>query len=158
MHQKRIVSTQNSKQFVYELFEPSEGEHTATHLNASRKCKRDNTLQHTATHCNTLQHTNCLSLLKKGRAHGPPTSLHTEKHTIQTHCNTSQHTAIHHSTLQQRVSHIHVFAYLKYVQSNILHPTAAHLNALQQRVSHIHISAYLKYIHYKHTATHCYTL
>jgi len=43
-------------------------QHTATHC--------ESVLQHTATHCNTLQHT-------------------------ATHCNTLQHTATHYNTLQQ---------------------------------------------------------
>jgi len=54
--------------------------HTATHCNtlqhtATQMQHTRNTLQHTATHCNTLQHT-------------------------ATHCNTLPHTAIHCYTLQ----------------------------------------------------------
>ena len=49
-----------------------------------------NTLQHPATHCNTLQHT----------------AIHcnTPQHTA-THCNTLQHTAIHCNTLQLTATH-----------------------------------------------------
>jgi len=56
-------------------------QHTATHRN---------TLQHIATHCNTLQHT--------------ATHRNTLQH-IATHCNTSQHTATHRNTLQHLARH-----------------------------------------------------
>jgi len=47
-------------------------------------------LQHTATHCNTLQHTNDTGLSKVGRGDAADTT---------THCNTLQHTATHCNTL-----------------------------------------------------------
>ena len=56
-------------------------QHIATHCN---------TLHHTATHCNTLQHT--------------ATHCNTLQHTA-THCNTLQHTARHCNTLQHTATH-----------------------------------------------------
>jgi len=57
--------------------------HTATHCNTRQHpCI---TLQHTATHCNTLQHT--------------ATHCNTLQHTA-THCNTRQHAATHCTTLR----------------------------------------------------------
>jgi len=67
------------------------------------------TLQHTATHCNTLQHTatHCNTRL----------SFHRNKalQHIATHCNSLQHTAPHCNTLQH---------------------TATHCNALQRTATH----------------------
>ena len=63
------------------------------------------TLQHTATHCNTLQHT--------------ATHCSILQHTA-THCSTLQHTAAHCNTLQHTAAHC-----------NTLQHTAAHCNTLQ---------------------------
>jgi len=60
-------------------------QHTATHYDTLQHIC--NTLQHTATHCNTLQHT---------AAHLQHTTTHCS--TSATHCNTLQHTAQHCNT------------------------------------------------------------
>ena len=66
-------------------------QHTATHCNTLQtSATRCNTLQHTATHCNTLQHA--------------ATHCNTLQHTA-THCNTLQHTATHCNTLISYVRH-----------------------------------------------------
>jgi len=93
---------------------------------------------HTATHCNTLQHTTI-------------THCNTLQHTA-THCNTLQHTAAHaqhthcgcecalcrapYSTLQLLATHC-----------NTLQRTATHCNTLQHTATH--------YITLQNTATHC---
>jgi len=61
-------------------------QHTATHCNTLRSRRRQ-TVQHTATHCNTLQHTATHS------AHGGDRQCNTLQHTA-THCNTLQHTPL----------------------------------------------------------------
>ena len=73
---------------------------TATHCNTLRHTNRNvhmwhdicNTLQHTATHCNTLQHTatRCDIL----------TAMFISDMTYAAHCSTLQHTAAHCNTLQ----------------------------------------------------------
>ena len=65
-------------------------QHTATH------CNTLHSLQHTATHCNTLQHTatHCISLQHTA------TIFHALQHNDATHCSTLQHTATHCNTLQ----------------------------------------------------------
>jgi len=65
----------------HDSFIPVAALHTATHCNTlQHTC---HTLQHAATHCNTLQHT--------------ATHYNTLQHTA-THCNTQQHTAIYCNT------------------------------------------------------------
>jgi len=63
----------------------------------------DNTLQHTATHCNTLQHTathcNNTSTLQRTERR-----CHTLKRT-ETHCNALQCTAMHCNALQHTAAH-----------------------------------------------------
>jgi len=72
-------------------------------------------LQHSATHCNTLQHTatqficsTSQEILRKCATYAylPPTATHcnTLQHTA-THCNTLQHTATHCNTLQHTATH-----------------------------------------------------
>ena len=79
-------------------------------------------LQHTATHCNTLQHTTYLA------THSDVwRDFHMLRHTA-THCNTLQHTAIHCNTLQHTATHC-----------NTLRHTATHcntLNTLQHTATH----------------------
>jgi len=62
---------------------PRGDEHTATHCNTLQ-----HTLQHAATHCNTLQH--CLYIRESLEVMS--TLQHTATHTA-THCNTLQHSA-----------------------------------------------------------------
>jgi len=78
-------------------------EHTATHCIA---------LQHTATHCNTLEHTatHCIALQHTTFGHRP-TALYATwyqataslQHTA-THCNTLQHTAAHYCNTLHRTA------------------------------------------------------
>jgi len=98
-------------------------QHTATHCN---------TLQHTTTHCNTLQHT-----LQQLRNSAVPI---TQQHTA-THYNTLQHTATHCNTLQCTATRIAVH-------------TVTHCNTLQRIVRFITAL----YLSLQHTATHCNTL
>ena len=77
------------------------------------------TLPHTDTHCNKLQHTKSLYLLAHLLGFHQMISLqHTLQHTA-THCNTLQHTATHCSTLQH-TGHC-----------NTLQHTAIHCNTVQ---------------------------
>jgi len=89
-----------------------------------------NMLQHTATHCNTLQHAACTEQINFRGSLSRSLSQHaaTRCNTLQhaaTHCNTLQHTATHCRTLQDTAKTL--------PQTQ----TAAHCNTLQ------------------HTATHC---
>ena len=86
------------------------------------------TLPHTATNCNTLQHT---ITWQNGNRWRGQTPLWTEQSVLRfdnsaTHCNTLQHTATHCNTLQHTATHC-----------NTLQHTATHCNTLQ------------------HTATNC---
>jgi len=66
-------------------------QHTATHCNTLQRTATDcSTLQHTATHCSTLQRT--------------ATHCNTLQHTAA-HCDTLQHTATHRNTLQHTATH-----------------------------------------------------
>ena len=58
--------------------------------------ERRNTLRHTATHCNTLQHT--------VHIHSTDAQFRASEHTA-THCSTLQHTATHCNTLQHTATH-----------------------------------------------------
>jgi len=104
-----------------------QGQHTATHCNTLQHTTECNTLQHTATHCNTLQPTatHCNMLFKQHiqGAHCGVPYIHSA-----THCNTLPHTATHCNTL------------LNARHYNTLQHTATHCDTLQ------------------HTATHCNTL
>ena len=70
------------------------------------RSRRRQTLQHTATHCNTLQHTPL-----------------TEETDSATHCNTLQHTATHCNTLRSR-------------RRQTVQHTATHRNTLQHTATH----------------------
>ena len=87
-------------------------QHSATHCNS---------LQLTATHCNSLQHsaTHWQLVLSKGRC---VTHCNTLQHTATrcnalqltaTHCNTLQHTATHCHTLQHTATHCHTLQHTK---------------------------------------------
>jgi len=85
----------------------TQSQHTATHRNTC------NTLQQTASHCNTLQHT--------------ATHCNT-RNTLQrttTHCNALQHTSTHYNTLQHTATHC-----------NALQHTATHYDTLQHNATH----------------------
>ena len=97
------------------------------------------TLQHTATHCNSLQLT-ATNACQTGKSH------------VHTHHNTPQHTATQYNTLQ--ITHakpdIHTCTHLQH--------TATHCNSLQLTATHCNS---LQLIHAKpechmctHTATH----
>jgi len=67
-----------------------------------------NTLQHTATHCNTLQHNakqaiHCNTLSLCSSQFAPTRCISTN---TATHCNTLQHTATHRNTLALCISQI----------------------------------------------------
>ena len=85
-------------------------------------------LQHTATHCNTLQHTRYGLLWRL-------------QHTA-THCNTLQHTATHCNTLQHIwISHVTGKFQIDLAMDcfgvcNTLQPTATYCNTLQHTATH----------------------
>jgi len=74
------------------------------------RCRSSQSVQHTATHCDTLQHI--------------APHCNTSQHTA-THCNTSQHTATHCNTLQYTAAH-----------RNTLQHTAKHCNIQQHTAIH----------------------
>jgi len=77
-------------------------QHSATHCNTMQcTATHCNTLQHTATHCNTLQHTATHCNIYTCAGHkGIAIPLN--------YCNTLQHTATHCNTLQHTATHTHV--------------------------------------------------
>ena len=88
-------------------------------------------VQHTATHCNTLQHQ--LTKVCLSRAARAIKLLHcsTLQHTV-THCNTLQHTATHCNTLQHTATHKGVPAEGgSGYQTATLQYTATHCHSLQ---------------------------
>ena len=87
-------------------------------------------LQHTASHCNTLQHTAtlCCTLC---------ILLYDLQHTA-THCNTLQHTATH------------CYTHMQVRKTLALQHTGTHSNTLQHTATHCSTL--------QHTATHCSTL
>jgi len=92
------------------------------------------TLQHTATHCNTLQHTRVyVSFIHEMWLHIFDV-LHTD---TATHCNTLQHTVIHCNT---HVSTSHSYMRCDYMLSmcytQTLQHTATHCNTLQHTATH----------------------
>jgi len=93
--------------------------HTATHCN---------TLQHTATHCNTLQHT-------------------------ATHCNTLQHTATHCNALHNTAIHVVACVVLPHYLSH----TATHCNMLQRTTAHCNTCSHNRRVNTL-SATHSSTL
>jgi len=108
---------------------------------------RYSTLQHTATHCNTL----------------PYTATLTHSHSAASHCDTLQHTATHYNTLQH--SHTCTLPHRTVTHYNTLqHSThshfATHRNTLQHTATHCstlqHIATHCNTL--QHTATHCNTL
>ena len=105
-----------------------------------RNCK-SNTLQRTATHCNTLQHKKKIAEIAN-----------------RTHCNTLQHTATHCNTLQHTATQK---MNSRNCKLNTLQHTATHCNTLQhkkklQKLQIEHIATHCNTLQY--TATHCNTL
>ena len=99
-------------------------------------------MHHTATHCNTLQHT-ATALAGNSTCAPPPPSAtqHNASHCNNaTHCNTLQHTAPHCNTLHQRQQATAPVLLLFRQPRNTLQHTATHCSTPQ------------------HTATHCTTL
>ena len=99
------------------------------------KLTRTYTLQHTATHCNTLQHAETASWL------------------ANTHCHTLQHTAMHFNTQQRTATHC-----------NALQHTASYCNTQKPQVhSRAHAATQWKMLEraatycntLQHTTTHC---
>ena len=78
-------------------------------------------MQHTATHCNTLQHTGAAV---RRTCDMNATHCNTLQHTT-THCNTLRYTATHCNTLQHTATHC-----------NTLQLTATHRNAPQRTATH----------------------
>jgi len=101
-------------------------------------------LQHTATHCNTLQH--AATELRATPAIGATrTATHTATH-IAKHCNTLQHNTTYPAIdLRATVAHAHCNTHC-----NTLQHTATHCNTQQQTATHCNTL--------QHTATHCNTL
>ena len=88
----------------------------------TRSATQSNTLQHTATHCNTLLQrtaTHWKNLSETSQLTGLGRERLTLQHTA-THCNTLQHTATHCNTLQHTATHC-----------NTLQHTATYYNTLQ---------------------------
>jgi len=124
-----------------------------------------NTLQHAATHYNTLQIP--WSTLQQPATQ--PVAV-TATHCTATHCTTLQHNAIHYDTLQHsqfRGSRIsgHSNGLKRTIKYNTthyitLHHTATHCNTLQHTATHCNTIKHTAthYVTLQHTATHCNTL
>ena len=95
-----------------------------THTHTCQECV-SSTLQHTATHCNTLQPTATHTLAQWDTCQ---TRLMTKSHS--THCNTLQHTATHCNTLQHTLLPNETHVKQDWWQSHT-QPTATHCNTLQ---------------------------
>ena len=117
-------------------------QHTATHCNTIRDSATHpctdccNTLQHTATHCNTMQH----------NAPQCETQRHTHALVAETHCNTLQHM---HTCVQ--VPELEAWndedtATVSNTPIHLLQHTATHCNTLQHTATYCNTP--------QHTATH----
>ena len=135
--------------------------HVARYLSFHSMCS----LQHTATHCNTLQHTGGAARDASCRSTcWNPTQCNTA-----THCSTLQHTATHCNTLQHTYGAARDASYRSTcwnsTQCNTLQHTAAHCSTLQHTATHCNtFMAQLKMPRiaqragFQHNATHCNTL
>jgi len=117
-------------------------------------------LQHTATHCITLQHT---ATTHKQNMHSNM-QMHTRDmdYSPATHCNPLQHTASHYNTLQHTATHCNTLQHTAtrcstpqhtrhgLLNCNTLQPTATHCNTLHHTATHCNTL--------QHTATRCSTL
>ena len=110
---------------------------------------RYNTLQHSATHCNTLQHTTAWVTRRIIRLQHAATHGNILQHTAA-HCSTLQHTAAHCNTLQHAAAHCNRLQHTATHYNTTRHQAAAHCNTQQ------HTAAHCTTLH--HTATHCNTL
>ena len=93
-------------------------------------------LQHSATHCNALQHTARQIDLFRGETHSRCTYI-----TLQqpaTHCNALQHTATHCNTLPY--FEVKLTQDVRTTHCNNLQHTATHCNTLQRTATHCLIS------------------
>jgi len=118
----------------------------ATHSRPSQKectlrqaCPNCNTLQHTATHCNTLHVTDAGGVRARTKL---PALQHLHCSTLQhsaTHCNTLQQSAIHCNILQHSATHCNT---LQHIATHCNAVTAAHCHCLQHNANN-------------NTATHC---
>jgi hypothetical protein len=147
-------------------------QHIAIFKSLDRTAKPSKTLQHTATHCNTLQHiintaTHCDTLQHTAARCKCLFSCETAIPYNILHCNTLQHTATHCNTLQ--------LSYFRHNRQPIRH-NVSHCNALQntapdsvfpsnfrqnsQSISHEHQrdTEQTSHITLQHTATPCDTL
>jgi len=114
-------------------------------------CNTYNTLQHTATHCNTLRRQTCMA-----RAHQKSSHCNTHCNTYcNTHCNslqhTLQHTAVHTAT--------HCDARQTWLMLIKNHRIATYCNTLQHTLQHtatpdMQRSCLSKTITLQHTVTH----
>jgi len=114
-------------------------QHTATHCNTMyNTATHCSALQLAATHCNTLQHT---------AAH-----CNTLSHTA-THCNTLQHTATHCNTLQHTATHCNRTRALPRINKE-----ARSILYTLNRLFFLKCSTCRSIRRLLHSATHCYTL
>jgi len=87
-------------------------QHTIRHCNTLQHTAKYNTLQHTATHCNSHCNSHCntpslsytLPLICRNSLAFADAGYTTLQHTV-THCNSLQHTASHCNTLQHPATH-----------------------------------------------------
>ena len=99
---------------------------------------QSNTMKHTHTPYNALQHSGTLGVTNCNTLQHTVTHCNTLQHTV-THCNKLQHTITPFNTLQHTATHRRALQHTKMLGVTN-YETATHCNALQ------------------HTATHCNTL
>jgi len=104
--------------------------------------------QHTATDCNTLQHTATSSQHADCRVWTWYVSLQCTATLCNTLQHTLQHTVTHCNTLQITATHCKVLQHTK-LRCNTLQHTTAHSSTLHYTATH--------YTTLQHTATHCNT-
>jgi len=121
------------------------------------------TLQHTATHCNTLQHTtrcntHLLLLLLAGRASDGETHCNSLQLTT-THCNSLQHSAMHCTTLQHTAAYyfastvaagkasIYIYAYIYMLVTRAIACKNTKATTAHSTYIHVYLCVYMpKYI------------
>ena len=107
-------------------------------------CSSYSTLQHTATHCNTLHMS--MEYLRMPMARLVNVTAHCPLQHTTTHCNTLQHTATHCKTLNV-TAHCPLPTATHCSMCTAMSHTATHCNALQHTASHCTA------VH--HNETHC---
>ena len=128
------------------------------------------TLQHTATHCNTLQstlqhtatHYHYMKLGKKKRESSKCNYyINSPGAMVKAHCNTLQHTATYCNTLQHTATHCNTLQHTHTSRNSCMH-TATHCNTLQHthtsRNSCMHECSLSHCSTLQHGAVHCNTL